>query len=1220
MLAAFDFGVDIGKEEREVFHDKLQLFVTGHEKMLMEIQQTFDRRWDPMMWDPHTDTVCMQLGARAAQLKERDVSIADTLGRTKLHNRLFYRITLCFASLVTEIDSLAAEATDVLIPPLAVFGDDSCREEGITDEEAQQGAGRMLGLLQGVWSWVQRVRKVVLRTVRQLAALYSPLHEHDNYRPFTQVRFPLVWRSLADLFSAMVCLEEVLQTHDTLRHGLSIYRKLLAQVSRNSERFEYDEMTMELFSRLLNKVECEVLDDGILQRLVMQLFDTQEEGVVVLVAINKLFCTEFTEILEQMLSTVEENVGTTREGDTRKRYVGILGMYYLYLYLFPQVVEEGTRRKLCRRVFALHRQMPVIYIRGVHLFRPAEWMARRVPVELSRFQQDPIKEGMPAIKQACHTSSTEFIPQLNRLTTLVSAWLAEMETTIPVDPSHYKKFLQSTTLLLQRGVLLAQHLQRLLINHIVLHNCADVAIPLQHVDGIAHGLQLLMMIRAAYHTKTGVMAAAYNLLLRSITYVMERHLYELHLGLSDVIQNGTEEVTDQYSAIGEAIALLHKPQTPENLVCLDLILSTVFNRRQMNPKSAAVITPKHSEEILIAFSQLNRVASYQTILHAATDCDFLYWQREAFYPLFFERLYQKPLKSDHLPYLLMAMHDCRPSILSSKHVDSAVGLLEAYIRYIWQCLRKHLIEPLCADIENELRLCTHSVVLGQPFRKIEPMTRARNLARFTRLAPFRFFNEWLHVATEVEHYLDAQFYNLNALMANDWKTYEEMRNLALERYGLHICDGYLPGSIVDQGLDVLVITENIQVFVANYTYNMNEQLFVQRPSTTESKHLHTLHIRHIANSIRTHGTGIMNTTVNYVYKCLLKKLAILSQFLYDDHVKSRLIKDAKLFQAQKEELNGEYPLSQAEKFIREMRKLGVADDGQTFLDKFRHLVSEIGNALGYMRMMRSGGLRAVADSAIFIPSIDNVVRLERVIDPDAIGSEDDEEEEEEEERERSEGKEEEDDTAKAPPCTVQAVRVVDRVIQNMRKKLSDGSEYFRMLLEAVTKRLKGAEKYSHLKNFHMIIPPICVLQVELMIREKEQLVKKNKDGLFTDDGFALGCAFLLKLFGVSEPFESLHWFECVRKHYAARLQAMQQGISQRNNEVKSRKKPHWRDAPHEDEEINNMHLTATMVDYAIREYATLEEAFVSSKVFFHSSVADESDEDESDDDENQTEG
>ena len=75
------------------------------------------------------------------------------------------------------------------------------------------------------------------------------------------------------------------------------------------------------------------------------------------------------------------------------------------------------------------------------------------------------------------------------------------------------------------------------------------------------------------------------------------------------------------------------------------------------------------------------------------------------------------------------------------------------------------------------------------------------------------------------------------------------------------------------------------------TWNLRRflfQIFVELASN--NKHLNTINIRHIANSIRTHGSGIMNTTVNFTYQFLRKKFFIFSQFLYDEHIKARLIK------------------------------------------------------------------------------------------------------------------------------------------------------------------------------------------------------------------------------------------------------------------------------------------------------------------------------------------
>ena len=160
-----------------------------------------------------------------------------------------------------------------------------------------------------------------------------------------------------------------------------------------------------------------------------------------------------------------------------------------------------------------------------------------------------------------------------------------------------------------------------------------------------------------------------------------------------------------------------------------------------------------------------------------------------------------------------------------------------------------------------------------------------------------------------------------------------------------------------QGLDVLEIMRNIHVFVSRYLYNLNnqvrlcwpnspqhstvvsalcaeikafQQIFIEKASN--NKHLNTINIRHIANSIRTHGTGIMNTTVslrethiamstssirhgcvkgfttlllfrqvNFTYQFLRKKFYIFSQFMYDEHIKSRLIKDIRFFRETKDQ-------------------------------------------------------------------------------------------------------------------------------------------------------------------------------------------------------------------------------------------------------------------------------------------------------------------------------
>eukprot|EP00388_Colpodella_angusta_P016881 GDKJ01041791.1.p2 GENE.GDKJ01041791.1~~GDKJ01041791.1.p2 ORF type:complete len:331 (+),score=85.00 GDKJ01041791.1:64-993(+) len=305
-----------------------------------------------------------------------------------------------------------------------------------------------------------------------------------------------------------------------------------------------------------------------------------------------------------------------------------------------------------------------------------------------------------------------------------------------------------------------------------------------------------------------------------------------------------------------------------------------------------------------------------------------------------------------------------------------------------------------------------------------------------------------------------------------------------------------------------------------------------------------------------------------------------------------------------------------------MKKLGVTEDGKTCLDQFRNLVAEIGNALGYMRMVRSGGLRSIAEAAVFIPALVDIPHLEKFVNP-ALAEEDlDDELTEAIRRAKAEAEgrdpddeddEEKEEEAAAPPETIGSIRIVDEVVANMTKRLAQGSDYFKMLEEAIARKLNDEEKYSHLRNFYMIIPPMTLQHVEFMIRQKEQLVKKNKEGLFTDDGFSLGCVFLLSLFGNMDTFESLHWFEAVQTHYANRKRDMAQTIAEREQKDKERRK-NKKKLDEEDEDADNdlktMQLTLTMVDSAVREYKDLDNAFASCRVFFRYHVEDDAEEEE----------
>ena len=123
----------------------------------------------------------------------------------------------------------------------------------------------------------------------------------------------------------------------------------------------------------------------------------------------------------------------------------------------------------------------------------------------------------------------------------------------------------------------------------------------------------------------------------------------------------------------------------------------------------------------------------------------------------------------------------------------------------------------------------------------------------------------------------------------------------MEKFGLSLAENHLPmGSLeFDQGLDVLVIMRHLHVFVARFSYNLNQQNFVERRPDRGSKNLNTISSKSIAASLRQHGLGILSTTVNFTYQFLAQKFKVFSHFLLDEYIRGHLSKERRWFRKHK---------------------------------------------------------------------------------------------------------------------------------------------------------------------------------------------------------------------------------------------------------------------------------------------------------------------------------
>lgn len=349
------------------------------------------------------------------------------------------------------------------------------------------------------------------------------------------------------------------------------------------------------------------------------------------------------------------------------------------------------------------------------------------------------------------------------------------------------------------------------------------------------------------------------------------------------------------------------------------------------------------------------------------DPSFLFWHQNLISSNFKHHL-ECSLDEGKLNLILESTDDCLQNECNNRELDNVKNLHP----FIEKNLNEHVTRKLCNSIEINLRLDFHSNLQVEKFNPFDVNNKIlmEDHRMMIKLKPTVLNDQYISIQDNVEFYLSKMFYNLTTISLKDWRTYEEMRRLAQRKYYLETVDDHLPTQTLDQGIDVLQIMRHIHLFVSRFNYNLNNQIFVESLAGN-NQYFNTIGINNIANSLSTHGFGVINTTINFVYQFMRKKLSIFSQVIYDERIKSRLAREIKFLRESvaSDKNNEVYSFDRALSLHDYVKNLESFEGNQTLMDKIRSLISTIGNALGYIRMIKSGIGHVNSNSVSFITSL-----------------------------------------------------------------------------------------------------------------------------------------------------------------------------------------------------------------------------------------------------------
>jgi WASH complex subunit 7 len=110
--------------------------------------------------------------------------------------------------------------------------------------------------------------------------------------------------------------------------------------------------------------------------------------------------------------------------------------------------------------------------------------------------------------------------------------------------------------------------------------------------------------------------------------------------------------------------------------------------------------------------------------------------------------------------------------------------------------------------------------------------------------------------------------------------------------------------------------------------------------------------------------------------------------MFMDDVQNILGRDRKWFKeyVEKDDYSGFYPYERAQHVYAQVKKMGKFEEEANYLDKFREIITHVGNSLGFIRLIRSASLHTESKNIEYLPNKSEIAEtFEEIANKSTLG-------------------------------------------------------------------------------------------------------------------------------------------------------------------------------------------------------------------------------------------